>query len=80
MSNAQVFSNPPKYGQVVANNAVAVPVALPSVTADSIVLLCVSSAVGLNAGAGRVVSVTPGTGFSIVGGAVDTSTYKYLVF
>lgn len=81
MSNAQVLKQTPLYGEVTANNAVAVAVALPAVGADSMVLLSVKAgaAAGANAGSAKVVSVTAGTGFSIVGGAADTSVYKYLV-
>lgn len=82
MSNAQALRNQPLYGTVVANNAVAVVVPLPAVTANSVVLLSLSSggAVGANAGVARVTAQTAGTGFSITGGAADTSTYRYVVF
>ena len=82
MSNAQNFVSPPLYGEVTANNAVAVNVVLPAISASSVVLLSLKAgaAVGVNAGSAKVVSVTAGTGFSVVGGAADTSVYKYIVF
>ena len=82
MSNAQVLVQTPLYGELTANNAVAVNVALPAVSASSVVLLSLKAggAVGANAGSAKVVSVTAGTGFSVVGGAADTSVYKYIVF
>ena len=79
MSDAQVFSLGPRYGSVTANNAGVVNVPLPSVTANSVVLLSVKTAVGANAGVAYVSSLTAGTGFSIVGGAADTSVYNYVV-
>ena len=82
MSNAQVLVQTPLYGEVTANNGAAVPVALPAINTSSVVLLSLKAgaAAGANAGAAKVTSVTAGTGFSITGGAADTSVYKYLVF
>jgi hypothetical protein len=83
MSNAQVFNQLPIYGTTpAANNATPVAVAVPAITASSVVLLSLASGApaGANAGQARVVSQTAGTGFSFASGAADTSVYKYVVF
>ena len=70
-------------GVVVANNAVAVPVANVSLTASSVIILSPTALVGANAGQARISAFAAGaagTGsFSIVSGAADTSTYRWMV-
>lgn len=66
-------------GTFVANNGTPVVVACAGLTANSVVLPTVKTAVGANAGAAIVVSATPGASFTIASGAADTSTYNYVV-
>ena len=65
---------------VVANNNVAVDVALATIKWGDLVFLKMQGAgAGANANSAYVVSITAGTGFRIVSGAADTSTYTYTV-
>ena len=84
MSLSQAFgsSNPfqaPQFGEVTANNAVAVVVNNTAITADSIIVLTVKTPVGANAGQAVVVAKVAGASFSIASGAADTSVYKYSI-
>lgn len=79
MSNAQIFSNPPKYGTAVLV-AGTVIVAEPAVTANSCVLLTLKT-VGGTVAPVDVSAITAGTGFTILStGVANTSTYNYVVF
>jgi hypothetical protein len=79
MSNAQVFSNPPKYGTatLVAGSKIVLDSA---VTADSNILLTLKT---VNAGLGpvSVTAVVPGTSFTITStSATNTCAYNYVIF
>ncbi len=56
----------------------AVTVAAPSVTASSQILITLKTAGG-TVSSQFVQTITPGTGFTVDGGASDTSTYNYAV-
>ena len=65
-------------GTFVANGATPVVVANPSVSANSVILFGLKT-VGGTPAAPFLVTVTPGTGFSVESGASDTSTYNYII-
>lgn len=66
-------------GSVTASDTTPVAVSATTVTADSIIVLTVTTATGANAGEAHVVSKTPGVGFFIASGAEDTSVYKWII-
>jgi hypothetical protein len=65
-------------GTFIANEATAVTVANTNVTANSVILFGLKT-LGGTAAAPFLVTVTPGTGFTVASGASDTSTYNYIV-
>jgi hypothetical protein len=66
-------------GTFLLNGATGVTVVAPNLTATSQILISLNK-VGGTVGALPVVqTVTPGTGFTILGTASDTSTYNYLI-
>lgn len=67
-------------GTFVANGASAVTVAEPNITANSGVLITLKTVGGTVSVVGpTLATITPGTGFTVVAQASDTSTYNYLV-
>jgi hypothetical protein len=79
MSLAQIF----KAGvplTVTANGNTPVAVADAKISAGSVVILSLNTATGGTAGNAVVVSLTPGTGFSISSQAADLSVYNYMIF
>jgi hypothetical protein len=65
-------------GTVVLNGATPVPVVSDGVTADSIIILTLKTVGGtVSPTAPNVLTITPGTGFSVAGVAGDTSTYNW---
>jgi hypothetical protein len=81
MSSAQIFKTYPQCGTVTLNGATPVLVPDAGVTANSVILLCLKTAQGTPAPAGACVSaVVAGTSFSVVGVALDTSVYNYIIF
>lgn len=66
-------------GTFTANSGTAVTVAAPAITANSVVEFGLKTAGGTIAGAPFMVTVTPGTGFTVNAGASDTSTYNYAI-
>ena len=65
-------------GTFTANSGSAVTVANTNVTANSVILFGLKTAGGTPA-APFLVTVTPGTGFTVNSGGSDTSTYNYII-
>jgi hypothetical protein len=66
-------------GTFTANGASAVTVAAASVTAGSQILITLKTVGGTVGAIPHIETITPGTGFTIVGTALDTSVYNYTV-
>lgn len=62
----------------VLNGASAVPVADAGVTAQSAILITLGTVGGTVGVFPHISTITPGTGFTVVGTASDTSTYNVL--
>lgn len=69
----------PKSGTFVCNQATPVTVADAAVTATSQILVTLKTVGGTVGAIPHVATITPGTGFTIVGVASDTSTYNYQI-
>lgn len=65
-------------GTFTANSGSAVTVTNANVTANSVILFGLKTAGGTPA-APFLVTVTPGTGFTVNSGGSDTSTYNYII-
>lgn len=63
-------------GNMSAAQAAAV---VANLSQKSNIVLTVHTAAGANAGAAYVSAVVPGTSFSVIGGAADTSVYNFLI-
>jgi hypothetical protein len=68
----------PSRGTVQLNQATPVNVAFPDIRAIDVPRLTLLTRAGTYGGAPNVI-VTPGTGFSVTGQALDTSTYSYSI-
>lgn len=66
-------------GTFVANGATPVTVAATEVTANSQILITLKTVGGDVGAIPHVETITPGTGFTVVGTASDASTYNYTV-
>lgn len=67
-------------GTVVLNGATPVTVADAYVTANSIIMTTLKTVGGtVSPTQPNILTITPGTGFTIGGVALDTSTYNYVV-
>lgn len=66
-------------GTVTLNDATPVTVANTNVTANSIIVFTLKTVGGTVGAYPTVDTITPGTGFTVSGGASDTSTYNYLI-
>lgn len=64
-------------GTFVANGVTPVTVANAAVTANSLVLITLKTVGGTVGAIPHAATITPGTGFTVVGSASDTSTYNY---
>ncbi len=75
------FTNlPESSGTVTLNGATPVTVANTAVTAGSIVIFTLKTVGGtVSPNAPNVLTITPGTGFTVGGTALDTSTYNFVV-
>lgn len=69
---------PASGGTFVANSGSAVTVVNSNVTANSVILFGLKT-VGGTPAAPFMVTVTPGTGFTVNSGGSDTSTYNYII-
>lgn len=67
-------------GTVTLDGATPVAVADTRVTANSIIIFTLKTAAGtVSATAPNVLTITPGTGFTVGGVALDTSVYNYAI-
>lgn len=66
-------------GTVTLNGATPVAVANARVTANSIIIFTLKTAAGTVGAYPAIATITPGTGFTVVGTALDTSTYNIAV-
>lgn len=67
-------------GTVTLNGATPQTVLTSAVTAGSIILLTLKTASGtVSPNAPNVLTITPGTGFTVAGTAGDNSTYNYVI-
>lgn len=68
------------YGTVTLNGTTPVTVADPNVTASSVIVFSLTTIGGTVGVFPHIATITPGTGFTILGTASDTSVYSYLRF
>ena len=66
-------------GTFTANGATAVTVANAAITANSQVLITLKTVGGTVGAIPHLATITPGTGFTVVGTASDTSVYNYAI-
>jgi hypothetical protein len=67
-------------GTVTLNGATPVAVANANVTANSVIIFTLKTAAGtVSPTAPNVLTITPGTGFTVGGVALDTSVYNYVI-
>jgi hypothetical protein len=66
-------------GTFIATGATAVTIAATGVTANSVVICSVNTAGGTVGNAPHVGMITPGTNFTMIANALDTSTYNYVI-
>lgn len=67
-------------GTVTLDGATPVAVANANVTANSIIIFTLKTAAGtVSPNAPNVLTITPGTGFTVGGTALDTSVYNYAI-
>jgi len=66
-------------GTFAANGVTAVTVSATKVTASSQILITLKTAGGTVGATPSLATITPGTGFTVVATALDTSTYNYTV-
>lgn len=68
-------------GTFVANGATPVTVVEPNVTANSAIIITLKTVGGtVSPSVPYIATITVGTGFTVTGTALDTSTYNYKVF
>lgn len=75
---AQVAAIAANGGTFTANDATPVTVSNTNVTANSVILFGLKT-VGGTPAAPFLVTVTPGTGFTVASGASDSSSYNYII-
>lgn len=66
-------------GTFTLNGATAVTVANTAVTANSQILITLKTVGGTVGPIPHLATITPGTGFTVVGTALDTSVYNYAI-
>ena len=66
-------------GTIICNGATPVTVADTRVTANSAIIVTLKTVGGTVGATMTIKTITPGTGFTIVGIASDTSTYNYTI-
>lgn len=64
-------------GTVVINGVTPVTVANTNVTANSLIVFTLKTVGGTVGAIPRPATITPGTGFTVIGTALDSSTYNY---
>lgn len=70
---------PANGGTVTLNGATPVTVANANVTVNSIVMFTLKTVGGTVGAAPAIQTITPGTGFTVEGTALDTSLYNYII-
>lgn len=70
---------PANGGTVTLNGATPVTVANTNVTANSMIMFTLKTVGGTVGAAPAIETITPGTGFTVEGTALDTSIYNYLI-
>lgn len=73
------YSSSTKVGTFVVNGVTPVTVANTSITANSMIFYALKTVGGTVGAIPHTATITPGTGFTVVGTASDTSTYFYMV-
>jgi len=68
-----------KTGTVVLNGATPVSVGNTSITANSVVVFALKTIGGTVGAHPAIQTITPSTGFTVAGSALDTSTYNYAI-
>ncbi len=68
------------YGTVTLNGATPVTVADANVTASSVIVFGLTTVGGTVGVFPHIATITPGTGFTILGTASDSSVYSYIRF
>ena len=66
-------------GIVTLTDSTPVTVAAPMVTANSVIIFTLKTVGGTVGAYPTIQTITPGTGFTVEGGASDTSTYNWLI-
>ena len=66
-------------GTFTANGTTDVTVDAPQVTAESVIIFTLKTVGGTVGAYPRVVTITPGTGFTVDAASGDTSIYNYVV-
>ena len=66
-------------GTVAINGTNPQTVAAPLVTANSIIIFTLKTVGGTVGAKPAIQTITPGTGFTVIGTAGDTSTYNYVI-
>lgn len=66
-------------GTFTANGASDITVAAPEVTSESVIIFTLKTVGGTVGAYPRIVTITPGTGFTVDATAGDTSIYNYVV-
>jgi len=74
-----VGNRPVTTGTVTLNESTPVTVAAPLVTANSNIVFTLKTVGGTVGAYPTIQTITPGTGFTVEGGASDTSTYNYWI-
>lgn len=67
-----------KGGTVTLNGATPITIVDPGVTANSIILFTLKTVGGTVGGGADIETITPGTGWTVQGTALDTSTYNWV--
>ena len=76
---AQIAVMPVNVGTVTLNDSTPVTVANTHVTASSCIIFTLKTVGGTVGAYPTIETITAGTGFTVEGGASDTSTYNYVI-
>lgn len=79
IANSGGAQAPQTAGTFTANGATTVTVAAPTLTANSSVVITLKTVGGTVGPLPYLLTVTPGTGFTVHGTTLDTSVYNYLI-
>ena len=76
LMDTAIGNRPVTTGTVTLNGSTPVTVAAPLVTANSNIVFTLKTVGGTVGAYPTIQTITPGTGFTVEGGASDTSTYN----